>query len=85
MDNKNISIPIEITETGEVVDIKSDVVTIKGMPGCVYGEIVEFSSGDSGLIIEFDSEKVRALLIGHGGNLKTGDKAISRGNPSPSG
>jgi len=70
---------IEITEVGEIVDIKKDVITIRGLPNCVYGELLDFTSGDKGLVIEFDQEKVVALLIGSGIETKTGDKVTSKG------
>jgi len=71
---------VEITEIGKIVDIKKDVITIKGIPNCVFGEILDFESGDKGIVIEFDEEKIVALLLGSGIDAKTGDKAISRGD-----
>lgn len=71
--------PIEIKEEGVIVDIRRDVVTIEGIPNCVYGELLDFESGDKGIVIEFDKEKVVALLVGSGINTKTGNKVISRG------
>ena len=71
--------PVEIKEEGVVVDVKKEVITIEGLPSCVYGELVEFSSGDKGIIVEFDQAKVMALLIGAGLGIKTGDKVVSRG------
>ncbi|MFH1395019.1 MAG: F0F1 ATP synthase subunit alpha [Candidatus Omnitrophota bacterium] len=72
-------ISVEITEVGIITDIKRDVITIKGIPTCVYGELLEFESGDKGIVIEFDEEKVVALLLGSGIDAKVGDKAVSRG------
>lgn len=71
--------PVEIKEEGVIVDIKKDVITIEGIPNCVFGEILEFQSGDKGLVIEFDEEKVVSLLIGSGIEAKTGDKVSSKG------
>ncbi len=79
MPEKNKKVLVEITEIGKIIDIKGDVITLKGMPGCVYGEILEFESGDKGIVIEFDEHKVIALLIGDGINIKTGEKAVSKG------
>lgn len=75
--NKKIA-AVEIKEEGVIVDIKKDIVTIEGIPHCVYGELLEFQSGDKGIVIEFDQEKVVALLIGSGLETRVGDKAISR-------
>lgn len=72
-------IDIEIKQEGTIVDIRKDIVTIDGIPSCVYGELLDFASGDKGIVIEFDQEKVVALLIGSGVKTKTGDKVISRG------
>ena len=77
--NKNGHMPIEITEQGTIIDIKNNVVSVDGIKNCVYGELLHFESGDKGLVIEFDSEKITALLIGTGIETKAGDKAISKG------
>lgn len=69
----------EVTEVGKIVDIKGDVITISGIPGCMYGELLDFESGDKGVVIEFDEKKIVALLVGKGIKTKTGDKVISRG------
>jgi F-type H+-transporting ATPase subunit alpha len=45
----------------------------------VYGELLDFESGDKGIVIEFDEDKVVALLVGSGIEAKTGDKVISKG------
>jgi len=71
--------PVEIKEEGVIVDIKRDIITIEGIPNCVFGELLEFESGDKGTVIEFDQEKVVALLIGSGIRTKTGDKVFSKG------
>ncbi|MFH1846339.1 MAG: F0F1 ATP synthase subunit alpha [Candidatus Omnitrophota bacterium] len=75
---KKKTIPIEIVESGRIIDIKRDVMTIEGIPNCVYGEMLYLESGDKGLVIEFDEEKIVALLIGSGINVKAGDKVFSR-------
>ena len=79
LDNSNMT-PATVKEIGEVVDIKKDIITINGVPNCIYGEILDFSSGDKGLVIEFDTNRVIALLVGGGVNLNPGDEAISTGN-----
>ena len=76
---KRSAVPVEIKEEGVIVDIKRDIITIEGIPNCVFGELLEFESGDKGIVIEFDQEKVIALLVGSGINTKTGDKAFSKG------
>jgi len=71
---------VDVKELGVITDIRKDVVTIEGIPNCVYGELLEFESGDRGIIIEFDEKKVVALLIGDGIKTNPGDKVISRGD-----
>jgi len=77
--NKNNHVPIEITEQGTIIDIKNDVISVEGIKNCVYGELLYFESGDKGFVVEFDSKKITALLLGTGMETKTGDKAISKG------
>jgi len=77
---KTIKNSVEITEVGKIIDIKKDVITISGIPNCVFGEILDFESGDKGIVIEFDEHKIVALLLGSGIDAKTGDKVVSRGD-----
>jgi len=76
---KNKKNSVEITETGKIIDIKKEIITISGIPNCVFGELLDFESGDKGLVIEFDDNKIVALLVGSGIDAKTGDKVVSRG------
>ena len=71
---------LEKKETGIVVDVRKDIVTIDGIPSCVYGEILEFAAGDKAMVIEFDSRHVIALALSGERKLKPGDIVISRGN-----
>ncbi len=76
---KDGPIPVDILQEGHIVDIKREVITISGIPDCVYGEVLDFESGDRGLVIEFDEKKVVALLVGSGLKLRAGDKVTSKG------
>jgi len=76
---KNKHMKVEITEIGTVIDIKEDVMTLEGLPSCVYGEILELGSGDRGMVVEFDRDKAVALLMSESMSIKTGDKAVSKG------
>jgi len=71
---------LEKKETGIIIDVKKDIVKIDGIPSCVYGEIIEFSTGDRGMIIEFNRECVTALALSGEKNFKPGDLVVSRGN-----
>lgn len=73
------SIKVEVTEVGKIVDIKRDVVTISGIPNCVYGELLTLEPENRGIIIEFDKDKVIALLLGSDTETRTGNKVISNG------
>jgi len=77
---KTMKNSVEITEVGKIIDIKRDVITVSGIPNCVFGELLDFESGDKGLVIEFDEKKIVALLMGSGIDAKAGDKAVSRGD-----
>ena len=71
---------VDVKEVGVITDIKKDIITIEGIPHCANGELLEFESGDKGIIMEFDEQKVVALLIGDGIRTKPGGKVISRGD-----
>lgn len=71
---------LETKEIGRIIDKKKDIIKIEGIPSCAYGEILEFASGDRGMVIEFDSHSVTALALGGEKRLKPNDVVISRGD-----
>lgn len=64
-----------VEERGVIQDIKEFVVRIKGLPHCLNGEIVDMGDDVRGLVMEFDEDAVRALVLGATSKLRMG-KAV---------
>ncbi len=72
---------LTVEERGTIQDIKESVVHIKGLPGCLTGEIVDMGDGVRGLVMEFDEEHVCALTLGSGSHLRMGKSVTAKSEP----
>jgi len=72
---------LEIKEVGKVIEVKKAVVSIDGLPSCLYGQMVQFASGLTGMVVGFDEKKVSALVFGDVTNIKPGDQVIGKREP----
>ncbi len=70
-----------VEERGIIQDIKEFVVRIKGLPHCLNGEIVDMGDGVRGLVMEFDEEAVRALVLGATNKLRMGKEVKALNQP----
>ncbi len=70
-----------VEEKGVIQDIKEFVVRISGLPRCLNGEIVDMGDGVRGLIMEFDEESVRALVLGASSKLRMGKTVYAQSEP----
>lgn len=66
---------IKVEEKGVIRDIKEIIVRIEGLPSCLSGEIVDMGDGVRGLLMEYDEESARALVLGNTSKLRMG-KAV---------
>ncbi len=72
---------IRVEETGAIRDIKESIVRIDGLPTCLNGEIVDMGDGVRGLLMEFDEESARALVLGHTSKLRMGKDVHAMSEP----
>ena len=49
------------SEIGFVEKVNHPVIYIKGLPGCVYSEVVYFESGYMGMVVGLSSDYVEVL------------------------
>ncbi len=63
---------LTVEEKGVIQDIKDFVVRISGLPHCLNGEIVDLGDDVHGLVMEFDEDSVRALVLGAVSSLRMG-------------
>lgn len=76
---KNTFVKFEIREVGEVYSVRKFIVIAKGLPSCINGQIVEFSSGTLGLVMGFTEEKVQILVLGDASGIRAGDEVYNKG------
>ena len=69
----------QVREVGIVKSVQKFIVFATGLPNCLNGQMVEFSSGLLGLVIGFLEDEVQILVLGGGANIKTGDEVYNRG------
>jgi len=70
---------LDIREVGYVKAIKEFIITGVGLPSCFNGQIVEFESGDRGLVMGFKEDEVQILLFGSNVNIKLNDEIYNKG------
>jgi F-type H+-transporting ATPase subunit alpha len=73
-----IKIPLlELHEVGFVKDIRRGIARLKGLPSCVYGQLVQFSCGIKGLVMGFNPNEVLVIILGEDQNISVGDEVTS--------
>ncbi len=69
----------EATEIGEVVEVKDEVVTAIGLKNVAYGELVEFSRGERGYVIDLQEDLVGIIVLDDFENIKAGEEVKATG------
>jgi F-type H+-transporting ATPase subunit alpha len=69
---------LEVKEVGIVREVKRGIARIEGLPTCIYGQLVEFSHGIKGVVIEFNPRDVMAIIFGDERRISVGDVASSK-------
>jgi len=65
----------EIKEVGKVTEVKEGAIKVKGLPNCVYGQLLHLASLDVyGMVIGFDAEVVLVLPFFRTSRVKIGDE-----------
>ncbi|MBI4752785.1 F0F1 ATP synthase subunit alpha [Candidatus Desantisbacteria bacterium] len=66
---------LNVTEVGTVVQIGDNVARIYGLSNAMAGELIEFSSGVHGMVLNLEDETVSAVVMGSDVEIKEGDIA----------
>jgi F-type H+-transporting ATPase subunit alpha len=80
--DKQISEPesfASLEEVGEVLTVGDGVAKIYGLDNVQAGEMVEFSSGVQGLVLNLERNSVGVVVMGDDRNIKQGDKVKRTG------
>ncbi len=70
---KNYGKNLEVTETGSVISVGDGVARIHGLEKAMGGELVEFSSGVKGMVLNLEAETVGVVVLGEDREIKEGD------------
>jgi F-type H+-transporting ATPase subunit alpha len=65
--------------SGIVIQIGDSVATIYGLNDSIFGELVEFSSGGTGIVFNLEEENVGCIIITGEANIKYGDEVKGTG------
>lgn len=71
----------KFSEAGVVISVVDGIAKVKGLLSVGFGELVEFSSSDVGIVLSIESNFVQVVLFGNDRNILPGD-AVTRKNSS---
>ena len=75
----NYSAKVEVAETGTILAVGDGIARIHGMANAVAGELVEFASGMSGMVLNLEADNVGVAIFGSDRELKEGDSVKRTG------
>ena len=69
---------ISFDETGTVLTIGDGIARVYGLSNVQYGELVEFSNGIEGIVLNLEEDNVGVVLLGASNEIKEGDTVWHR-------
>ena len=69
-------------EEGRVISIGDDVATVSGLMGGRMYEVLEFESGDTGIIYNLDRDFIGVVLLSNKHGIKADDRVFKTGSVS---
>ncbi len=70
-----------VREVGRIVSVREFIVRVEGLPTCMNGQLVEFETGDLGMVMGFSEQLVLVLVFGNKARMRAGQQVFSRGEP----
>ena len=70
---------VEVSETGTVLSAGDGVARIYGLENAMAGELIEFSGGVQGMVLNLEEDNVGAALLGEASGIKEGDEVRRTG------
>jgi F-type H+/Na+-transporting ATPase subunit alpha len=70
---------IELSEVGNVIQVGDGIARVYGLDNVQYGELVEFSNGTEGMVLNLEEDNVGIVLLGESKGIKEGD-SVKRTN-----
>ncbi|MBM6869376.1 F0F1 ATP synthase subunit alpha [Pseudoflavonifractor phocaeensis] len=72
----------ETSETGRILEMGDGIATVSGLDRAVYGELVEFETGVSGMVMDLSRDHVGVVLLGAEDGLGEGSVVRRTGRPA---
>ena len=63
----------ELEEVGTILQVGDGIARIYGLSGVQYGEMIEFTGGLRGIVLNLEEDNVGAVLLGKSDSIKEGD------------
>jgi len=76
---KNYGIQTETKDVGYVLKTGDGIATIYGLDGCMYGEMLEFDGGATGLALNLAEDSIGCVIIGDAEAVVEGSKVKRTG------
>lgn len=76
----SFNVNVEMSEVGTVLSVGDGIARVYGLDNAQYGELVEFSNGLEGMVLNLEEDNVGVVLLGQSKEIKEGDtvKRINR-------
>ena len=84
---KNFGDKVELQETGTVLTVGDGIARVYGLEQVMAGELVEFSSGSRGVVLNLEEDNVGIAILGSTSGIQEGDsvKRLKEINAVPAG
>jgi len=69
---ENFELNVDIEETGKVVSYSDGITRVYGLNNVMSGEMVEFETGDKGMVLNLEETNVGIVVLGKGADIKEG-------------
>lgn len=78
---------VEVSNVGSVIYVGDGIARVYGLQGAMAGELLEFTGGTYGMVLNLEEDNVGAVLLGDYNHIKEGDvvKATGRIMEVPTG
>src|SRR5690606_107148 len=75
----NFDVNVEMSEVGTVLSVGDGIARVYGLDNAQMGELVEFSNGLQGMVLNLEEDNVGVVLLGQSKAIKEGD-TVNRTN-----
>ena len=70
---------VEVSNVGSVIYVGDGIARVYGLQGAMAGELLEFTGGTYGMVLNLEEDNVGAVLLGKYNHIKEGDVVKATG------